>query len=466
MNSREERKAIVVWQTLFAVVLAGCASLPVETPGKAGALESARRFESALAAKATGHTLPSAPRLADYLAVAALNNPGLEAAFLDWKAALARIPQAKALPNPKFTYGYFIEQIETRTGAQKQKAGLVQTFPWFGKLRLSGEQAAAQAAAARQRYEAAKRQLFFEVKDAYYELFYLRQATSITRENIAHMQDLERVAQAKFRAGRDMADIVAMQMELGKLEAEAARLNDLEDAVAAKLNAVLNRPVEARMPRPQTFDLSDGVVSDAEAMMSLAGKNPTLDEWTARLEAADKAAALARKAFWPDVSLGVDYIDTGRARFPGIAGTGRDPVTVAGTVHLPLWQGKYRAGVREAEARRESARLNREAAANRLQADFAWVLHKLRDAERQMDLFGRALLPLAKSALEVAERAYQAGRSDFLQLIDAQRLLLDVRLSYQRAVADREQRLAEMEVLAGSLAPAASESKPSQSIDE
>ncbi len=44
--------------------------------------------------------------LSDYLAYAALNNPGLEAAFYDWTRALERIPQVKSLPDPRFTYAY------------------------------------------------------------------------------------------------------------------------------------------------------------------------------------------------------------------------------------------------------------------------------------------------------------------------------------------------------------------------
>ena len=46
--------------------------------------------------------------LSDYLAYAALHNPGLEAAFNHWQAALAKVAQARSLPDPKLTYRYFI----------------------------------------------------------------------------------------------------------------------------------------------------------------------------------------------------------------------------------------------------------------------------------------------------------------------------------------------------------------------
>jgi len=70
----------------------------------------------------------------DYLRYAALNNAGLKAAFEQWRVAIEQIPQAEALPDPKFTYGYFIREVETRVGPQRQKFGIMQVFPWFGKI--------------------------------------------------------------------------------------------------------------------------------------------------------------------------------------------------------------------------------------------------------------------------------------------------------------------------------------------
>ena len=51
--------------------------------------------------------------------------------------------------------------------------------------------------------------------------------------------------------------------------------------------------------------------------------------------------------------------------------------------------------------------------------------------------------------LAASEVAYKAGTVDFLSLIDAQRTLLNYKLLYERAGADNQQRLAELEMLAG-----------------
>ncbi len=387
--------------------------------------------------------------LSEYLRVAALNNPGLEASFNLWKAAMEKVPQVKSLPDPKFNYGYFIEEVETRVGPQEQKFGIAQTFPWFGKLRLRGEKAGEAAIAAQERFEVEKRQLFFEVKDAYYELFYLSQATSIAQENIELMKHLEKVAQAKFRSGSDVTGVVKAQVELGKLEDRLLSLEDLRSPIAAKLNAAMNRPSELEIPWPTEFDLTLIDFSSLEIAEALRKSNPELKALAAKILEEEKAVELAKKEFWPDLTLGVDYIDTGDARMTGVSDSGNDPVMLMGSINIPLWYGKYRAGVREAKARRAAAFQSWKDKENGLTADLKMILYKFRDAQRKISLFRDTLTPLARNSLVVAEQAYKAGQSDFLELIDAQRLLLEIQLSYLRSVADREQRLAQIEKVIG-----------------
>ena len=57
--------------------------------------------------------------LNEYIKYALLNNPGLKAAYEKWQAALERIGPAGTLPDPKMTFAYYIEEVETRVGAQK-----------------------------------------------------------------------------------------------------------------------------------------------------------------------------------------------------------------------------------------------------------------------------------------------------------------------------------------------------------
>jgi outer membrane protein TolC len=388
--------------------------------------------------------------LSDYLAYAALNNPGLEAAFNQWKAALDRVPQVKSLPDPRFTYKYFIEEVETRVGQQQQGFEISQVFPWFGKLDLRGDVAGQAANAARQRYEAAKLKLFFEVKDAYYEYYYLAKSIAITKENVSLIKHLESVAESRYKAAAGShPDVIRAQVEMGKLEDRYRTLLDLQQPIVARLNSALNRPVEADIPSPTEIQFDEVDVADQELLLKLVTENPELKALDFEITQNKKSIELAKKDYYPDFTFGLGIIDTDDAVTGSPRDNGKDPVIAMVSVNIPLWQEKYAAGVREARSRYFAARGQRRQKANSLSSLLKMTLYNFRDAERKIDLYGDALLPKAKESLKVTESGFRAAKGSFTDLIDAQRILLDFALSYERALADRSQSLAKLEMLVG-----------------
>ncbi|NIA20403.1 MAG: TolC family protein [Anaerolineaceae bacterium] len=392
--------------------------------------------------------------LSDYLVYAALNNPGLEAAFNRWKAALERVPQVRSLPDPRFTYRYFIREVETRVGPQQQSFELAQKFPWFGKLELRGGIALEAANAARQRYEAEKLKLFYLVQDAYFEYYYWSRAVAITRENRDLVKHFEQVAEMRYRAATgNHPDVIRAQVELGKLEDRLGTLLDLKGPIVARLNSLLNRPVEAPLPPAREMPGDELGASDAQVLLWLRESNPELKALAYEIAKEEQGIALARKEYFPDVTLGVNYVDTSEALMPGAPDSGKDPVVAMVSVNIPIWYEKLNAGVREARARHRAAARKKDDRANQLDAQAKLVLYKVRDAQRKIDLYGNALIPKARQSVQVDEAGYRAGKVGFLDLIDAERILLDFQLSFERATANSAQRTAELEMLVGRAIP-------------
>ena len=422
-----------------------------------GLLSAVAAAESELPEPAAGATEGEAlPALADeatlpvYLAYAALNNGGLKATFNSWKAALERIPQVKSLPDPRFNYTYFIEEVETRVGPQKQKFGVSQMFPWFGKLRLQGDAAAEGAAAAQQMYEKTKLELFFRVTAAYHEYWYLAQAVAVTKEHLRLVTNLEGVARTRFKAGvAENSAVIQAQVELGKLDDRLRTLESLRDPIVAKLNAALNRATHIPLPWPRSLPEFTTQFKNDDAMLWLTENNPDLRRLEHVVKKEEAGIKLARKNYYPDVSLGVDYVQTDEAINPGLEDSGEDPMMAMVSINVPIWYGKYRAAEREARLKKEAAEENLKDIGKRLGADLELALHYFRDAQRKIDLYGDTLVPKAEQSLRVTQQGFEAGRTGFIALLDAERLLLEFELAHRRAQADRGQRLAEVEMLVG-----------------
>ena len=82
-------------------------------------------------------------------------------------------------------------------------------------------------------------------------------------------------------------------------------------------------------------------------------------------------------------------------------------------------------------------------------ADLEIALFGLRDAERKIELYRYTLLPKAEQSMKITELAFTAGKAGFLDLMDSQRILLGFQLGHKRALADRAQKMAEIEMIIG-----------------
>ena len=110
---------------------------------------------------------------------------------------------------------------------------------------------------------------------------------------------------------------------------------------------------------------------------------------------------------------------------------------------------KYDAGVRETRAAEQAARTRHHSLRNItvFQVNDFWV--KLQASQRVADLFSTTVLPQAEQNLTASLAGYRTGNVGFLDVIDAARNLEDFRLSYYRALVEREQHLAALEQVIG-----------------
>lgn len=394
--------------------------------------------------------ISQANSLEQWVIYALEQNPSITVAIAQYEAATQKVPQVTALPDPKLSYRYFLEEVETRVGPQQFAVGISQPLPWLGKLRLQGQMASQAAQAAAARVSMIQNEVISEVASAWYELFYFDRALQIMRGNRDLVVLLERVARTRYGTGASgHPDVIRAQVELGKIENDLASLTDREAPLLARLNAALNRPSDAPIERPKEAPFDRGMEPDETIIQRVITNNPKLQALRFDIAEATTAKERAKKDFLPDFSFGIDYIATDEARAPNVAGSGNDPVSAAFTMTLPIQRGKYRAGVQAADTRIAGEIARRDQQVNSLEAQTVSALFRLRDAERQIDLYRNTLLPKANESLAATQRAYSTGESTFADLLDAQRVLLVFELAEVRAVTDHNLARTALEALMG-----------------
>ena len=238
--------------------------------------------------------------LTDYLRFAALNNPGLKAAFSKWKAALERIPQVRSLPNPQFTFAYFIQEVETRVGPQRQKIGVMQMFPWFGKLKLMGKSALKAANVQKQLYENLKLKLFYQVKKIFYDSYFVYQHIDILKQNIELLKNVNKIVETRYQSGiSTYSDLLKIQIELDKLSDRLRSKQDLLNPLKSKLNSILNRPFNNPISIPERILIPEIKFTYAQLLLCQKENSPELRSIDHLMEKERIGIKLAKKNYFP-----------------------------------------------------------------------------------------------------------------------------------------------------------------------
>lgn len=388
--------------------------------------------------------------LESYLTRAQAANPQLEAFRQRYEAAMQRIPQASALPDPTLQVTHFVESVQTRTGPQENVLMLSQKIPWFGKLDSREAVASAEAEALWFAYQNQQLMLARSVSLAFYEYAYLKDAIRLSRENLELLQGLEPIVEEKVRAGADLNALLRLKVEIGRVDDQARTLEQKSIAQSARLAELLALPQETVLPFPEWS--RPGIVStDGPSLVrAIEANHPELKMLERKIHSAEARREIARLESFPDLTFGINYIQLGEPEvMPNTPDAGRDPWGVTVAVQIPIWFGKYNAAKAEALAAQRASEHERQHRFNQLRAELSASLALLKNANRQLTLYGDELLGLAGQAVENSRSAYESGRSGILEVIDSERSLLELQLLSKRAAADAWQQRILIQTLTG-----------------
>ena len=381
-------------------------------------------------------------------------NPELQSAKLRWDASTEKIVQERALDDPVMGFTYFGEQVQTRVGEKQAGVMATQKVPFLGKRSLKGEVARNEAKVSGGRYLTLERKIVAKSKSAFYELFWVHKLININEENRGLLQRFVKIAEVKYSTGRaTQQDVLKAQVELSRIVNELITLEQLKETSIARINTLLNRHPDAPLGTPEEVDITELTVSLKELYGKAKEISPELHILKYKIERDKAAYKLAKKQYYPDFTFGLNYTfinDLPSTVMSSPIGESRDSYTGTLSMNIPIFQKRKRdAGVREANARLKSSKKAYKNMENMTLFGVKDYHFKVQTAERLVKLYRDSIIPQAEQSLKAAEIGYQAGKVDFLNLIDSQRVLLDFNLAFYRAVADFGINVAKLERVVG-----------------
>lgn len=396
------------------------ATVPGAPPGMA--------TSSAAAASATGAPPLS---LAQAVETALRLNPQLRAAGLELEAIQGSVMQAGALPNPSVDF----QQEDTRPETRVTTFQLSQPIELGGKRAARIELAERSRAVARADLDARLAEVRAATVQAFFEALVAQERVALARESLRVATNALDAASRRVIAGKvapteeTRAGVAQATARIELSQAEAERAASLH--VLTALMGVADDAVTALDGRPDVLPQppANDVLADRLA------RSPTLRR--AQLEARRLGAAyeLERARRIPDVTVSL-----GARRAQEL---GRTQAVIGLSIPLPIFSTNQGAQL-EALRRRDAAEAQAQAEALRLRAEVLQAADQLRGRRREIEALQREVLPGAESAFEAAARGFELGKFGFLDVLDAQRTLLQARAQYLRALSEAHRASADL----------------------
>jgi cobalt-zinc-cadmium efflux system outer membrane protein len=415
------------------------------------ALRAAAAEEAAIPSPADGIVATLEPGLAELARQVLERNPELARLRALARAASERPPQAGSLPDPMVGLTAYLQTPETRVGPQLLLISLSQKLPWFGKLGLREKAALLAAAALGEQVEAKRLSLVTETRILFYEVGFLAAWEKTVRADRSTLVHYEELARTRYASGVGLQQaVVKVQAEITRDDSRLLEIGNRRASLLARLNALRDAapgtPVpEARLPEYPAVSPDPG-----ELRRRALQARPEMGQVDAAIAEADALAGHARKEYGPDMTLGLTYGVVGkRDDAPGILvpppDNGKDVVGLNLAFNVPLWSKRLASGVREASERRLAAEDSKRAVIAEIDRTLSELGERLPLTWEQLRLLNDVLVVQAEQSLRSAEAGYAAGNLNALDLLDAERVLLETRTSAARSLADYDAAVARLE---------------------
>ena len=344
-----------------------------------------------------------------YFSVAAENNPGLKAKYLEYEAAMQRVPQVSTLPDPTFSFGYFISSVEKGPNQQIAQLSLSQMFPWFGTLKAKGNTVALLAEAKFQNFINERNRLYYSVATAYYSLYEQQKWVEIEKSNLEILQSYLTIADANYSNGKSsMVDLLRINIEIKEAQTRLDILRNKERPMLAVFNQLLNRKLDEIVVIKDT--LTARVLHLKHREDFLVEDNPlikSLDISIMAEEAEEKVAELARL---PQLGVGLDYV---------VVRKRSDMMMPMLSVTIPLFMKKYNAAVKESQLLQESYTLQKEDTGRLLEVEYEEAWFNINEQLKYVELYNEQI-QLYEQSLNLLLKAYANSGSDFEEVLRMQ----------------------------------------------
>lgn len=352
-----------------------------------------------------------------------LHNPSLKVFPFEIRSKEALAMQANLLPNPELEL-----EIEDFAGTGGFEIGNgIEITTFYSQLIERGNKRENryqlglwETEISRLEYKIAKMNVLTEMAIRYIDVLSAQENVKLLQELVSIGEEALYAVSERVRAGR----VTPLEETRTKVEL-AMEQNALNRAEQEFLSA--KELLHSMWGNKYTFDEVSGsfevdrVIPDLNNFIKLIENNPEVQQWTIEKKRRQSVLDIENSQSIPDITVG------GGVRYYNESEDG----TLQFGVSMPIMLfNRNQGGIRAAHELLNKADQEKEAHVNQLRSQLVSQYQKLVGTQQEVKRLKQEILPDSEIAYSAAREGYQQGKFDYLDVIDAQRTLFQVRIGY------------------------------------
>ncbi len=362
------------------------------------------------------------------------------------------VPRVGTLPDPMFMVGLSNWPLSTdttpMTGVQFE---LKQAFPWFGKL-SAREAVASKDVAIRRALRVEQENLFVSRAWALlWELRFLTEQRSLALEIREVLDQFAKVAEVAYTVGSGrQQDLIKPVVQRHRIDDLVVGIDRKMDMIRSEINSLRDRPPEAPLQPPELPETSgNSMALSRERLRGFArATNPLLKVRDGAIGKQQEALRLAEKDYYPDITVGIQYRLRWVERMDAVAGADFVGVTLGLNLPVYFWS-KQDERVEEVQSNLRAEKEQRNNTWDQIRDRIERMAQSIERDTAQEELYRKKIIPDTEQALESSLADYQAGRIEFLSVLDNLMTLFRARIDLVRRTTRIQSALADLDYFLG-----------------
>lgn len=415
--------------------------------------ERAREFRALFHSEDLAQRLSESVSLELVLCLAYERSPELQSLRKKRQAARERYSQAGFLYDTLDAYSSFTRTLKLSTGMAMQAPKIADQAPFPRSFAIMGEVITTEIELANLEYLIGLRDLILDLSQDYVEILFLDHAIKIQEEQLNLLQGLADSTGEELKSGlTPYANVLKVEIATAQIRLDLETYIQKRSALCVRILSALDLPASTNLGIPHELTRQQFTMPLTDLYSLARQSRQEIQISKLEIKRQEQLIDLAQSELYPTVTVGLSYFEN---KEDERIGTGDSMPTFP---EVPEKEPRFSFGQRQSYLREMV--LEKEAMEKDLrQLESSSTTREIRDLYFELDVAWRSLIlyrdtlvSLAQESLQSSEASFLAPgkqKMDFLDVLDAQRTLLEVRLELEQSKRDYLWKLIDLEKAVG-----------------